>query len=49
MARWFIHEPNTAPIAPHSCVVRVLRERLALLVLHALLVARDEIGPVVGG
>ena len=19
MARWFIHEPNTAPIAPQSC------------------------------
>src|SRR5262249_61061140 len=19
MPRWFIHEPNTAPIAPHSC------------------------------
>ena len=49
MARWFIHEPNTAPIAPQSCSCGSCGKSLAELVLDALLVAHDQIGPVVGG
>ncbi len=49
IARWFIHDENTAPIAPQSCCVRILRERLAVLFLDALLVLDDQRRPVVGG
>ena len=39
------HRADRAP----QLLVRVLRERLAVLVLHALLVVLDQLGPVVGG
>ena len=39
------HRADRAP----ELLVRVLRERLALLLAHALLVARDHVDPVVGG
>ena len=44
MARWFIHEPNTAPIAPQSCACGSCGNGLPLLLLDALLVARDDLG-----
>ena len=48
MARWFIHEPNTARDRAPELLVRVLRERRAVLLLDALLVAADQLDPVVG-
>ena len=45
----FIHEPNTAPMAPQSCSCGSCGKSLAELVLDALLVAHDQLGPVVGG
>ena len=39
------HRADRAP----QLLVRVLRERLAVLLLDALLVARDQLDPVVGG
>ena len=49
MARAFIQEPNTAPIAPHSCSCASCGNGSPRCSLQALLVLLDELGPVVGG
>jgi hypothetical protein len=40
---------NTAPIAPQSCSLRILRERLHRLFFDDRLVALDQLAPVIGG
>ena len=49
MARAFIHEPNTAPIAPQSWARGSCGNGSPFSSRHALLVARDHVDPVVGG
>ena len=49
MARGFIQDAKTAPIAPQSCSLRILREGDAALARDDDLVVAGELGPVVGG
>jgi hypothetical protein len=48
MARAFIQEPNTAPIAPHSCSCGSCGNGLPARA-RRFLVAADQFDPVVGG
>ena len=48
MARGFIQEPNTAPIAPQSCSSASCGKSVPCSSLHDLLVARDQVLPVLG-
>ena len=48
MARWFIQEPNTAPMAPQSCSRGSCGKGLPSSLLDDLLVLADHAAPVVG-
>ena len=49
MARWFIQEPNTAPIAPQSWSVGSCGKGLPTAVDHFVLVVLDDVEPIGGG
>ena len=48
MARWFIHEPNTAPMAPHNCACGSCGNGLPVSSSTRCLERADELLPVVG-
>ncbi len=49
MARWFIHEPNTAPIAPQSCSCGSCGKGCFNSRSTSCLVDRDHLAPILGG